>query len=301
MNTYRIKLKAQSGFLTPFQADTIFGHLCWVIAHQDGEGALQEFLAPFSEGAPPFLISDGFPGDFLPKPLSADFLSQNPDKAKEIKKIGLVSFEDFSGVINGKDFDPTNGRSDGFEKSLSVHNAINRLTNTTLAEGGVYTLAENNIEDSHVSIYVKCVDQGWHKKATDLFKILEKSGYGKKKSIGKGQFFTVADESEFIWPAVANPTGFVTLSSFCPAEDDPVEGLYKTFVKYGKLGEEFTFCGNPFKYPLLMLKAGAVFKTKGVPKEFYGRMVKNVAPAKKEAVQYAYAFALPVHFPDLDL
>lgn len=79
------------------------------------------------------------------------------------------------------------------------------------------------------------------------------------------------------------------------AETDPTEGLYKTFVKYGKLGEEFTYCGNPFKRPLLMIKTGSVFKTDGRPKEFYGRIIKEgIAPAKPEVIQYAYAFTLPI-------
>jgi CRISPR-associated protein Csm4 len=66
-------------------------------------------------------------------------------------------------------------------------------------------------------------------------------------------------------------------------------------VKYGKLGGEFTFCGNPFKKPLVMIKTGSVFKTEKLPKEFYGRMIKEIAPAKpKEVVQYGYAFAVPI-------
>lgn len=89
----------------------------------------------------------------------------------------------------------------------------------------------------------------------------------------------------------------MSLSSFCPDETDPTEGLYKTFVKYGKLGEEFTFCGNPFKKPLLMIKPGSAFKTDGKPKEYYGRMVDKIAPAKEsEVIQYAFAFAVPVVF-----
>jgi len=93
---------------------------------------------------------------------------------------------------------------------------------------------------------------------------------------------------------VKDANAFVTLSSFCPREDDPTEGIYKTFVKYGKLGEEFNFCGNPFKKPLLMVKTGSVFKTQGQPKEIYGRIIEKIAPAKAEVVQYAYAFAVPI-------
>ena len=127
----------------------------------------------------------------------------------------------------------------------------------------------------------------------DLFKILSKSGYGQKKSIGKGQF-SVEEFNEFTFKALDAPNGFVTLSSFCPSKNDPVKGLYKTYVKYGKLGDEYTFSGNPFKRPLVMVRTGSVFGTDGPPNDFYGRMVKNIAPSKPDVVQYAYALSIPI-------
>lgn len=90
MKTHRIRLKAHSGSLTPFQADTLFGHLCWTVAYREGDKGLEEFLKPFKEGNPPFLISDGFPGDLLPKPLSAEVNIDDPDERKEMKKVDLV-------------------------------------------------------------------------------------------------------------------------------------------------------------------------------------------------------------------
>ncbi len=56
---------------TPFQADTIFGHICWALNYREGEGALRDFLAAYDD-TPPLLVSDGFPvlGDryYLPRP-----------------------------------------------------------------------------------------------------------------------------------------------------------------------------------------------------------------------------------------
>lgn len=73
----------------------------------------------------------------------------------------------------------------------------------------------------------------------------------------------------------------------------PTDGFYKTLVKYGKLGGEFTFCGKPFKKPLMMITAGSSFKVKEYIKLFYGRMVEDIAPAKPEVVHYGYAFSVP--------
>jgi CRISPR-associated protein Csm4 len=96
---------------------------------------------------------------------------------------------------------------------------------------------------------------------------------------------------------IANPNGFVSLSPFVPAQNDPVDGVYKTIVKYGKLGENYALCGNPFKKPLLLLKADSVFKTPDTPKEYYGGIINGTASAKPEVVQFAYAFAVPMKYP----
>lgn len=133
----------------------------------------------------------------------------------------------------------------------------------------------------------------------ELVEELSKIGYGKRKSVGRGQFI-LKEITEFSFDKIATPDGFVALSNFCPAENDPVDGLYKTFVKFGKLGGEFTFQGNPFKKPLLMIKAGSIFKTGSTPREFYGRLIEEeIAPANPEVVHYAYAFSLPIKYPEL--
>ncbi|MEK7846008.1 MAG: hypothetical protein AAB257_03490, partial [Nitrospinota bacterium] len=84
-----------------------------------------------------------------------------------------------------------------------------------------------------------------------------------------------------------------------PSKNDPTEGFYKTMVKYGKLGGEFTFSGNPFKKPLVMLTTGSSFYVKGKMKHFYGRMIEKIAPSKTDVVHYGYAFAVPMFIENL--
>lgn len=183
-----------------------------------------------------------------------------------------------------------------FESIITLHNTIDRLTNRTLSEGGFYRLEE--IFTPNINIYVKVTSEAWKDRVVSLFNDLSKVGYGKKKSIGKGQF-SVEEVIEFRFPPIEKANGFVTISNFCPAENDPTEGLYKTLLKYGKLSEGFASCGNPFKRPLLMIKTGSVFWTGGQPKEFYGRIVQDgISPAKPEVVQYAYAFTVPLAYPE---
>lgn len=296
MNIYKILLHFKTGLLTPLHADTLFGHLCWVIAYQEGDTGLKKFLEPFKNGDPPFVLSDGFPGNFLPKPLSVEFNIDNLDERKELKKTDLLSSDDFFSVLKGKKFRYRPAVTP-VKTSLTIHNAISRVSNTTLPDGGLYSLEETFIDPTvHITIYIKA-KSGEENRAEELFKELSNTGYGRKKSIGKGHFTIAGNIEEFkgFDEAEKNANGFITLSNFCPDTNDPTEGLYKTFVKYGKLGEEFTFCGNPFKRPLVMIKTGSVFKTEGPPKDFYGRMIEKIAPAKeKEVVHYGYAFAVPI-------
>jgi CRISPR-associated protein Csm4 len=296
MKTYKINLEIYSSIMTPFQADTIFGHLCWAIAHQEGNKELERFLEPFRSGDPPFIVSDGFPGDLLPKPLTAEFIIDKPEERKEWKKINYLNLNDFNCIRRGEKCKPQIVE-DLVKISSMPHNIINRLTNTTLSEAGVYSLKEISI--SNIGIYLKVVSEEWKDRVEDLLREVSKAGFGRKKSIGKGQF-SVLKTTEFNFQNVDQANGFVTLSNFCPGENDPIEGVYTTFVKYGKLGEEFTFSGNPFKKPLVMFKSGSVFKTDGNPKAFYGRAITDgIAPAKPEVIQYAYAFAVPIKYPQI--
>lgn len=295
MKTYKIKLKIHGSIMTPFHADTLFGHLCWMVAYREGENGLKAFLEPFQKREPPFLISDGFPLELLPKPLSAEFFVLDSEDKKNIKKIDFIVSGNFQSIRDGKECKPESIQNP-YLVCLLPHNRIDRLTQATSKEGGVFNLRKTFV--SKINVYLKTVDEQWKQKVIELFDALSRSGYGKKKSTGSGQF-SIEEVIGIDFKKIGNPNGFVSLSNFCPAEDDPTEGLYKTFVKYGKLGEEFTFCGNPFKRPLVMVKAGSVFRTAGAPKEYYGRMIQEgISPAKPEVVQYAYAFAVPIVYPE---
>jgi len=88
----RVVFSLASSYSTPFQADTIFGHLCWSAAYLEGDEALAEFLSRF-ESEPPLLVSDAFPairmqnGDkpiyYLPRPTVAP----KEDDIEEIEKL----------------------------------------------------------------------------------------------------------------------------------------------------------------------------------------------------------------------
>lgn len=302
MDIYKIILEFKSSISTPLQADTIFGHLCWAVYYQEGEDGLQKFLQPFKENNPPFLLSDGFPivaiedveTPLLPKPLIAERLLKD-ESFKKIKKVEWVTIKNFEKIRKCEEFS-LEEIENPFKPFLSVHNSISRISNTSLPEAGLYSLKEYFVKKAF--ILIKVVDENTLKEVKELFEFLSNSGYGRKKSIGKGQFSVEQPVPFNELEEIPDANGFVSLSNFSPAEKDPVEGIYKIFVKYGKLGEKFTFSGNPFKRPLLMIKTGSTFKTDGSPEEFYGRMIENISDIKPQVLQYAFAFPIPVKFPE---
>jgi hypothetical protein len=45
MQLFRVRLELGSASASPWQADTLFGHLCWSIVRHRGEAALEALLA----------------------------------------------------------------------------------------------------------------------------------------------------------------------------------------------------------------------------------------------------------------
>lgn len=182
MKTYYVKLESESSTLTPFQADTLFGHLCWVVAHKGGDKELEKFLEPFRKGTPSFIISDGFPDNLLPKPLSGEFNIDKPEERKEWRKVDFLSLDDFDSVRLGEKCERKTSET-YMTISTTPHNTISRLTNSTLAEGGAYSLKEMNIQD--ITIYLKATSDEWKNRVVGLFSELSKIGYGRKNLSGK--------------------------------------------------------------------------------------------------------------------
>ena len=61
MKSARFRLCPLAAWGTPWQADSLFGALCWEVARIAGAPALSRLLQQFRKGPPPFLLSDAFP------------------------------------------------------------------------------------------------------------------------------------------------------------------------------------------------------------------------------------------------
>ncbi|MDF9408704.1 hypothetical protein L7E55_10110 [Pelotomaculum isophthalicicum JI] len=310
METYRLKLRMKSGFISPLQADTIFGGLCWTIRYAEGNDSINSMLGDFRSDRPWFVLSNAFPGDLLPKPLmkikrplpaTRDEQLLQAREGKRLKKIEYLTPKEFISLISGS-MPVIENREKPISQVSTLHNQINRISGST-ADGGqlfeqmesyINQKDENNQEQDYLSIYIKLREPGLRDWLLDQFRLLGQTGIGKRKSTGKGSFSVIEMEKCELFESIKEPNAYLSLSNFVPRQGDPTEGYYKTFVKYGKLGEEYALSSYPFKHPLLMIRAGSVFFTKGGVKPFYGQMVENIAPTYPEVLQYALAFSVPV-------
>ena len=301
MKFYKVTLKLTSPYATDWQADTIWGHLCWALRFSYGENELTNFIARYGKSEPPILVSNGFPGDLLPRPvLPEKHVTERSDFAmtKKQKKIRWLTPDEFIKTQNGEEL--VLSEKNGETETVTLKNQINRLTGTTSGgevdepTGRLFSFAQHHLEA--VSIYLKLAND-FVETSKELFQNLSKSGYGKRKTVGYGQF-SIESFDEFIgFKSPPNANGFVSLSNFVPATDDPTLGYWEILVKYGKLGEDYAITGNPHKKPLLMFRAGSCFYDTPC-KEYYGRLVRGLSHQYPEVVQYGYALPVPLKLPE---
>lgn len=311
MNLYRFRLIPESAWRTPWQSDTFSGLLCGAIARLEGGEALRrQVIDPALAGRPPFVISDAFPSDRLPVPAFVRLLDWPPEQRKAVKRARWLDHETFGRIQRGHP--PAAGdliADSGFHESAQLHNTINRAGSATTSEGGLFSREETLLAAGHarLTIYVR-LDPAFR----DLFwhgvRELATEGFGADRSAGKGQFRVEGElEPAAFVDAVDSAGGVVVLSTFQPGTDDPTDGAWEAFTKYGKLGPEFGL-ENVFKRPLVLLKPGACFRPPEV-RPWFGRAVPmgellspETADALRsrgvEVIHYAFGLAVPVAWPN---
>lgn len=317
MKTIKIKLRQKSGLLSPLQSDTIYGHYCWRLKEKKGESKLQDFISLYKNYNPPFVISDGFIENnnecYIPNPLIFKKPKSVEKKIDQIlsfverklkKDSKLISINDSIKKLNGFDsiielISAEKGVGNFLPKeSLRISVQIDRNSMSSF-EGKLFeynpVLANPK---SFTSILIKILDEEYFEvnNCLNILKDCFETGFGKKKSSGYGQFTVedISDFNEIEEPSDSN--AFMVLGNYLPSKDDGITPLgYDINTKYGKLGEELSQSENPFKNPIVFLKAGSCFKVEK-KKEFYGRVTNQgeISPSFKEAVQFGIPFI--IHF-----
>lgn len=314
MKHWRIQIKPTSLQLTPWQADTIFGSLCWAFVHREGNQAVKNFLIPFIQNDPPFLISDAFPTGYLPVPLSLRVRTPGKiddtasyAKQKLVKKVQFLTFHEFHKVSNGEWVEVSEQNGKLIKPVSQLHSTIDRIVGTTRgsedqSEMSLYQsngwVLNTEIVDT-LSVYIAERHDKQIDKIFALLQDIEYTGFGKKKSSGMGAFRMVGNPEPVSFPdPQSSANGFVSLSGFIPSSNDPTQGFWQLRVKHGKLGEYFAAQGSPFKKPWIQLEPGSTFYTQSIPGERYGRMLTELTDIANDPgiVQYGYAYPLPVCF-----
>lgn len=324
MNTYRLTLTLQGSLGTPLSADTLWGHVCWGIVYREGPEALARFLEASAAAEPPLVLSDPLPAGFLPRPVlppldpaeedaivgrhlaGADPLEQSDRlaAARRVRYLPLHLFRELASNLSAASviealLRQSFAHAPALATVVVAHNTINRLTNHTLAEGGLFFQSESFPDGS--TDYDLWIASPWpaERVRERLVWALE-GGYGRDASTGKGNL-AVGDIRPDTLPAARDANAVVTLGPCAPAETDPPRGYWTTETRFGKLGGPWaaqTEDGGVFKHPVIFLGAGAVLA--GPPRTFLGRIVPGVHPARPEVVQCGLALAVPVRCPHFE-
>lgn len=312
--TYLWKIKPISSYITPWQSDTIYGHILWGIFLMFGEEELKNIIEDFKNFKSPFIVSDGFIDGKMPfirkqsvkRESNKKFaeklnmsLAEIIKKRKIINKISVINFDEFNklrGNYTNEQFifeklnEVNNKKEKLFYQTTVMHNIINRQTGST-TENGLF-FSNETFTDKDIYIFIKLREDYSAEKLKKVLEFIEKNGYGKKTSIGKGQFKTISFEKFDKFPTVENADGFIVLSNYIPKEFDYEKVVYEIpLVKFGKISSLGENADIPFKKPFACFRTGSIFK-KGENKKI-GRVLENIHYDKK-IVQIGIPFTLEV-------
>ncbi len=310
MNLYRFRLVPESPWRTPWQADTLSGLLCWTCARTEGNDVLREqLIEPALAGRPPSVLSDAFPGERLPLPAAVRTLEVPAELRKPLKRAKWLPTDSFRQLQAGTV--PGTGemlRDASTLEYTQLRNTIGRASNTTSNGGGLFPTEESVLKKGirHLTVYARVVPE-FRERFERLLQELAQWGFGSARSAGKGQFRldggleSVPDLDE-----PANADGCVVLSTFQLAADDPTDGAWETFTKYGKLGPDFGL-ENVFKKPIIVLRPGASFHA-SAPRGWLGRaipmhdllahdVVGHLQDIGANVIHWAFGLCVPLRWP----
>lgn len=313
----RISLKPVGAWITPWQADSLLGALAVAWARSRGDDALKrDFLDPWQAAEPPFVLSDAFPDDALPAPANMPLMDWRDDQRKAVKKTRLLSESAFREVQAGRKpnldgVDENGAASASIRDRVRMRNSVSRLTDSANEQDGLYEVRYSDLDGgdgARLTIYARASSAGVEI-LTEALATLGREGYGARATSGHGAFDIDGEPTPCPeLDDVPNADAFVSLSTFQPARDDPTDGFWRAFVKYGKMAPDFHFAAT-FKRPQTMLEAGACFRVGGAPRPFYGGAVsterllsegdrQRLAEIGVHPVQAAFALALPMVWTD---
>lgn len=320
---YKLTVELASPLGTPLMGDTLFGQFCWVMRDGFGENELEKKLDGYCKNNPWVVLSDGFPSGYLPKPTLPFSYYPNIEKVgvttahKLNKKKNWIAIDDLhlpikELLIKAK-ADKEVYRIDKEKKLLApisamqFHNKINRQTNTTGEDGFAPYSMPITYFDINQPIDIWCVideERSNPKEVQALFEHIGKYGYGRDASVGLGKFM-VKSFSPANLPQMNNPNAYLTLANCSPQNQEIIldKSFWKITTRFGRHGNISAIEGKPFKNPILLATAGAVFSPKNWKEQKYfgqglgGLNNQNnglISKTQAQTVHQGYAPVLPI-------
>lgn len=316
MDTLRLRIQPLSAFGTPPLGDTLFGQLCWTLHNRYGADELREALKGYTEGQPFAVISDALPKDHLPRPhlplqrfdpLPGD----DPKAAKKRHWLPLSALGEPSAqwlrhcradseLLPGDD-----GNSPAWQQTHpQPHNSIDRRSGTTGEGFAPYSQPQNWYATGvELDIYLLHDPQRISAdRLRQLFDDIGAFGFGRDASIGLGKF-AIIEQQPLNLPAAQQADACLTLAPSAPQGLglDPERSFYQPFTRFGRHGDLGVHRGNPFKTPLLLTRAGAVFVRDPLPTQpFIGQGLGGdgrISRSIEATVHQGYAPWLPIRLP----
>ncbi len=305
MKTYRITIETLTAFGTPLVGDTLFGQICWGIRHQFGNDRLETLLQGYTENQPFLVVSNAMPSGYIPLPTIPSNLWQEGDekdrkKLKKKKWLDIKSIEESTTRWQQKAVAESEIDTFKVENSTQPHNSINRATSTT-DDQRFAPYSQSQIwygKETKLDLYVVLDEERFS--IEDLKKVLTNIGtfgYGRDASVGLGKF--VIDENvQAVQLSQQNANCYLTLANCSPANNylDPNRSFYQVETRFGRHGDMDALGGQPFKKPIILAKAGAVFTPLNFEEKlFIGNGLTDVSHSNDKAVHQGYTPVIALH------
>jgi CRISPR-associated protein Csm4 len=328
MDTLALRLRPLTAFGSPLLGDTLFGQLCWAARHRFGLERLQSLLDGYTAGQPFAVVADALPDGYLPRPaLPLSSYRERPGadrkQAKRQVWVPLAALKEpltdwlrlsctdrdlIAAALPGGTAKPRAASPALTVLHPQPHNSINRLTGTTgRGDFAPYTLMQR----WHAPEITLCCWVVYDPARIDaaeirqLFEDIGATGFGRDAGIGLGKFQVEAptQTNATPWPSQTHANACLTLAPCAPQGlgYDPRRSFYEVFTRFGRHGDWAVNLGNPFKTPLLLARAGAIFTPAELPAApFIGQGLGGEGQLSKvipETVQQGYAPCVPIHLP----
>ena len=318
MRLLRLSLAPLTAFGTPLAGDTFFGQLCWTLRRLYGNPRLNALLDGYTAGHPFAVVSDALPQGFIPLPsLPGSFWSPSSGERKALKKKRWVPLADVHTPLaawrdlasnDAEMAEAIVGHGQAVQtERAQPHNTLNRRTGST-GEGqfAPYAMAQRWFHPAmRFDLYIVLDDDRLtREELVSALDVMGQTGFGRDASIGLGKFSCLGAPQEHSFAGAETPASsapgdsWLTLGPCAPQGLGycPQRSFYQTVTRFGRHGDVAVQSGNPFKRPLLLARAGAVFRPEQMDPQqrFIGQGIGGVSEAMPETVHQGYAPVVPI-------